>query len=324
MLQGSIIIVSHNSEDCIGSCLEALRGIRDWKIILVDNASSDSTVKIATSVAPDVCLFVNDRNAGFAGALNRAVSVATGDIFVLLNPDAITAPGSLDALVHCLSVKGVGAVGGSLRTADGQPDRGFAVRSFPSLSASVAETLLVNRVWPTNRWNRSYRCLGMDYSRTQQVQQPAGACLAIKREAWQDVGGFDENFFPVWFEDVDFCRRLSDRGWKVLYCAEAIFRHSGGHSVNKLRCDDRQLYWYSNLLRYFQKHHGAIACVVLRVAITLGMLMRSLAVVLGIKPHSTGRREALRAYGAVINHCVIRARWRTKARACSTAANAAH
>src|SRR5260370_1096278 len=95
----------------------------------------------------------------------------------------------------------------------------------------LAEVLLVNRAWPGNPWNVRYRCLDLDYRNTQEVDQPAGACLAVKRKAWDEISGFDEGFFPVWFEDVDFFRRLRDKGWKIVYSPAALFSQSSVFAV---------------------------------------------------------------------------------------------
>ena len=149
----------------------------------------------------------------------------------------------------------------------------------------LAEVLLINRIWPTNPWNRRYRCLDLDYTKVQEVEQPAGACLAIKRRAWEDAGGFDESFFPVWFEDVDFCSRLRDKGWKIVYSPGAVFTHVGGHSVKKLPFRDRQVFWYKNLLRYFRKHHRHWEVSVLRAGIAIGLLLR---VLLALGRRATG------------------------------------
>jgi len=141
-----------------------------------------------------------------------------------------------------------------------------------------------------------YRCLDLNYQNAQEVEQPAGACLAVKRQAWDEVGGFDEGFFPVWFEDVDFCRRLRDRGWKIVYCPDAIFSHAGAHSVSGLAFRDRQSYWYKNLVRYFAKHHTRTQLAILRVGITMGLLLRGLLSLLGFSPSGTSVPEAVEAY----------------------------
>jgi N-acetylglucosaminyl-diphospho-decaprenol L-rhamnosyltransferase len=225
---------------------------------------------------------------------------------VILNPDTKAAAGSLDNLAEGLQTEAfppkalhadtVGAVGGLLVGEDGLPQKGFTVRRFPTLGSMLAEALLLNRMWPGNPWNLSYRCFDLDYQTAQEVDQPAGACLAVKRKAWDEVGGFDETFFPVWFEDVDFCRRLRDKGWKVVYSPGAVFSHLGGHSVNRLRFRDRQSFWYGNLLRYFSKHHGSAQVAGLRAGITVGLLLRALLSLVGFGPSGISASEAVAAY----------------------------
>jgi GT2 family glycosyltransferase len=161
----------------------------------------------------------------------------------------------------------------------------------------ICEVLLVNRLWPENPWNRHYRCLDLDDSKPQFVDQPAGACLAVRREAWDSIGGFDENFYPVWFEDVDFCRRLVDHGWKIAYCPDARFSHVGGHSVSRLPFRDRQVFWYRNMLRYSSKHLGRLRTYVLRVGILGGLALRAGLSLLGFGPRKVKVKEVLAGYG---------------------------
>lgn len=306
MSTASIIVISYNSQDCIESCLRSAETMGDFELVLVDNASTDATVEIARRVAPNIRMLLNQRNIGFAGAVNQAVRTVESGVLVILNPDTIASPASLTKLAEALSNPAVGAAGGLLVHMNGKPDKGFAVRRFPTLGSAVAEVCLLNRIWPNNPLNRSYRCLDLDYTKSQEVDQPAGACLAVKRAAWEQVSGFDEDFFPVWFEDVDFCRRLRDHGWKIVYCPEAVFLHSGGHSVKKVPIRERQAYWYKNLLRYFAKHHSRSEVICLRVAIVAGLLLRSLLCLLGFRPAGIARHEAIRAYSQTAWNCGVR------------------
>ncbi len=162
------------------------------------------------------------------------------------------------------------------------------------LGPLVFEALLVNQLWPGNPVNRRYRCLDADYSQQQEVEQPAGACLAVTRTAWDTLGGFDEQFFPVWFEDVDFCKRLREQGGRIFYCPEARFRHSGAHSVGQLCFRARQIFWYGNMLRYARKHFSDAQVFLLRLAIVGGMFLRSAAAVIGARQRPLG--ETLAAY----------------------------
>ena len=296
MISGSVIIVTYNSSELIAACLAALRAHAGWKVILVDNASADSTVEIAKAASPDICLIRNNENRGFAGAANQGFSSAETGICVLLNPDAIPEPGSLDKLAQALSAEKVGAAGGALTDDRGHVQIGFTVRRFPTLAAFLAELLLINRVWPGNPINRRYRCLDLDYQKLQKVDQPAGACLAVKHRAWHELGGFDESFTPAWFEDVDFCRRLRSNGWQIVYCPQALFRHSGAHSVSRLPFFRRQAFWYANLIRYFCKHHPRWQVRLLRAGVVCGLLLRCLLSLVGLRPSDVSARQALSAY----------------------------
>jgi N-acetylglucosaminyl-diphospho-decaprenol L-rhamnosyltransferase len=305
MAAGSAIVVAYNSASSIEQCLRALRNENGWEHIVIDNASCDDTAVRARRADPQARLVRNSENLGFAAAVNQGARLATGKILLILNPDTTARPGGLAALATALESDAVGAAGGALLRENGEVDRGFTVRRFPTPLFMATEILLLNRFWPSNPLNRAYRCLDMDYSKRQEVEQPAGACLAVKREAWESVGGFDETFFPIWFEDADFCHRLRTQGWKILYCPEAVFAHSGGHSVSQLPLRDRQLLWYGNLLRYFRKHSSRAAVAGLRACIALGMALRSLAALVGAGPEDVKLPEALRAYAAVVRRCVL-------------------
>jgi N-acetylglucosaminyl-diphospho-decaprenol L-rhamnosyltransferase len=298
MLLCSTIIVTYNSGASIGPCLEAL-GREDCEIVVVDNASHDDTVqRVEEFVAwHPVHLVANPKNLGFAAAVNQGVRDSTGDVLLLLNPDAIAEPGAVKALLQCLSATSAVAAGGALLKKDGVPARGFTFRRLPTLADLLCEAMLVNRIWPRNPINRSYRCLDADYSRQQEVEQPAGACLAFTRAAWDSVAGFDERFFPVWFEDVDFSKRLLDNGGKIMYCPEARFRHSGAHSVGQLSFRDKQVFWYSNMMRYARKHFSKRQVKLVRAGIAAGMLLRAIGAVFGARRASLG--ETLAAYRLV-------------------------
>lgn len=297
----SAIIVTYNSAESITQCLQALAA-EDCEIVVVDNASQDETVALVQSfqLQHPVELLRISRNLGFAAGVNHGIKAASGDVFLVLNPDAIAEPGAVTALMECMNSYSAAAAGGALLGASGEPERGFAFRRLPTLNSLLCEVLLVNQIWPSNPVNRRYRCLDADYSKVQQVEQPAGACLGITRKAWDSIGGMDTQFFPVWFEDVDLCKRLIDSGAKIMYCPAARFHHSGAHSVGKLSFAQKQIFWYANMLRYARKYFSPVKVLVLRVGIVKGMLLRSLAMVLGFGPSQVDSHTALKAYRDVI------------------------
>lgn len=299
----SVIVVTYNSGAAIASCLEALTR-EDCEIIVVDNASVDDTVRRVEEFVAwhPVRLLANDTNLGFGAGVNKGAGEATGDVLLILNPDAIAEPGAVAALLRCMETNQADAVGGALLESSGQPARGFAFRRLPTLWALIFEATLANQLWPGNPVNRRYRCLDAEYSQPQEVEQPAGACLAVRRSAWDKVGGFDEQFFPVWFEDVDLCKRLLDHGSRIFYCPQARFVHSGAHSVGQLSFRDKQLFWYGNMLRYARKHFSKGQVLLLRLAILKGMLLRSVAALFGARKAPLG--EALAAYWRVVSQTV--------------------
>jgi len=296
----SVSVVAYNSGEYIESCVRALAS-QQCEIVVVDNASQDNTVSRVKALAGQVPvqLVTISRNLGFAAGVNHGARAAQGKVLLVLNPDAIAQPHAIEAVLSCLQESGAEVVGGALLDASGQPARGFAFRRLPTLGSLLCEVLLVNQIWPRNPVNRHYRCLDADYAKAQEVEQPAGACLAVRREAWERLGGMDVSFFPVWFEDVDFCARLRSAGGKIWYCPAARFRHSGAHSVGTLRFIDKQTFWYSNMLRYVEKHFAAWKVVALRAGVVVGMAMRILAFLLGGKPEGVSVATAMCAYAHV-------------------------
>jgi len=117
----------------------------------------------------------------------------------------------------------------------------------------------------------------------------------FRREAWEKLGGFDERFYPIWFEDVDFCKRLRDCGFRVRYEPRAIAVHRGGHSIRKILLEKRQLYWYRSLLKYAFKHFHWGGSQLLCLVVILGSLQRmAMGIVLQRSFHGVP------AYSAVI------------------------
>jgi N-acetylglucosaminyl-diphospho-decaprenol L-rhamnosyltransferase len=157
------------------------------------------------------------------------------------------------------------------------------------------EALLINRVWPGNPVNWQYRCLDLDYRAASDVEQPAGAFLMIRRDAWEKLAGFDEDFYPLWFEDVDFLKRAKDNLYRIRFVPESVAKHTGGHSIQKILLEFRQFYWYRSLLRYSAKHFPPGAEKLVCLAVIFGSVMRTL---LGISHQRSLKPIAV--YGQVV------------------------
>jgi N-acetylglucosaminyl-diphospho-decaprenol L-rhamnosyltransferase len=264
----SVVVVTHNSEAEIGPCLDALTSAGE--VIVVDNASADGSVEEARR-RPRTNVIANADNRGFAGAVNQGARAAHGRHLLLMNPDAVLAGGG-EALARACERTGIAA--GCLVNPDGTPQAGFTVRRLPTPLTLIFECLGFNRLWPGNPVNRRYRCQEMDIGRSAFVEQPAGAFLMIRRDVFDRVGPFDEQFWPVWYEDVDWCNRAAARGYKIEFVPEAKARHVGAHSVGRLERGRQRLYWYGSLLRYTGKHFGSAAVRAVACSIMLGSLPR--------------------------------------------------
>ncbi len=303
MARVAIVIVTYNSAAEIGGCLDALAGLTDCEIVVVDNASADDTPALVT--ARGVRLIRDGRNAGFAGGVNAGVHATTAPLVLLLNPDAQLVDG-LEALAERCGDPSTGVVGGVLTGDDGRPQTGFMARNLPTPAALIFEVLGINRLWPGNPVNWHYRCLGFNSVSSAgsvsaiRVEQPAGAFLMFPRSVWEKLGGFDERFWPVWFEDVDFCAKVRDAGLKGWLEPQAVAKHSGGHSIRSLSLEKRERYWYGSLLEYAAKHYHPVAIRWVCLAVAAGAVLRVLGVV------ALGSRKAFAVYGGVFSLALSR------------------
>jgi N-acetylglucosaminyl-diphospho-decaprenol L-rhamnosyltransferase len=297
MARVAIVVVTWNSSAEIGGCLAALKGLGDVEVVVVDNASGDRTREEVA--AHRVRLIANSGNAGFAAAVNQGVRATTAPLILLLNPDAHLVSG-MDALATLLETPGTGVVGGMLIGDDGLPQTGFMARNLPTPATLICEVLGINRLWPRNGLNWHYRCLAIDPKTTSLVDQPAGAFLMFSRTAWEMVGGFDERFWPVWFEDVDFCARIKAAGFRVYYHPKGVARHSGAHAICQVSLENRQRYWYGSLLEYAEKHYSSSAFRAACGAVATGAVFRAAAA------YPRAGLKAFAVYGSVIGLALSR------------------
>lgn len=270
MREVGIVIVTYQSEPVIAACLRSVMQT-GAQVLVIDNASADATVAAARVTGARV--IANSGNAGFAGAVNQGVRLLDTPYILLLNPDTVLSTG-IGPLLERLRQPGVGAAGGLLLGADGRPQRGFSVRRFPTPAALIFEILLLNRLWPSNPVNWHYRCYDMSLGEAQTVDQPAGAFLMFSRQAWAQCGGFDEAFFPVWFEDVDFCRRLKNAGYAIWFEPASRAVHHGGHAVESLSFEQSRVYWYRSLVQYAARHFPPAKYRMVCAALVIGSLVR--------------------------------------------------
>jgi GT2 family glycosyltransferase len=274
----SVLIVNWNSRAALARTLGALAAgthAAERETIVVDNASHDGSAEMVRRDFPGVTLVASADNLGFAGGVNLARRHARGRHLMLLNPDAEPAADAVERLSAALDASpGVGAAAGRLVDAAGRPQAGFNVRRLPTLASLTFELLLIARLWPGNPVSSRYYARDLDPDAPADVEQPAAAALMIDAGAFDALGGFDEAFHPAWWEDVDFCRRLLASGRRIRYEPAAVFTHAGGDSLRHLTRSEFLGFYYANLLRYVQKHHGAAAGVFMRAPLAIGRWLR--------------------------------------------------
>ena len=248
-------------------------------MIVVDNSPDERGAEIAR--ARGATVLHDPGNKGFAGGANAGFQEAEragAKTVLLLNPDVRLAS-PVGSLVRLAEEHGIAA--GRLTDANGQTQAGFTIRRFPTATALALELLGVNRLWPGNPWNRRYRYLDRDLSHAGTVEQPAGAFWAVRTDVWRRLGGFDERFYPVWFEDVDFAKRASEVGYKIQYYPDVNAQHLGGHSIGTLTASHRQVYWYDSLIQYAAKHFGPLRYRAVIVAALLSLVPRTVLGIIG-------------------------------------------
>jgi len=272
MSRTGVVVVTYNSAEVIDACLDSCASL---PVVVVDNASHDGTIEHVRSRS-EVQLIANPANLGFAAAVNQGVAALGTEFALLLNPDVcLRTP--VEALAAACAQTGAGAATGTLLNASGSPQRGFNVRRFPTPASLSFEVLGLNRLFPWNPVNRRYRCLDFDYSAGGEIEQPPGAFLMFRRDVWEQLGGFDTQFHPLWFEDVDFTKRARSAGIKIVFVPSVVATHRGGHAVGQLDWATRELYWYASLLKYASKHFRPYALRVLSAAVMLGSVLRAVA-----------------------------------------------
>ena len=271
----SIVIVNWNSGQLLENCVRSLlANAAGCQIIIVDNASADSSLSFADKIGADLSILRNNRNIGFAAGNNLGWRASKGDRILFLNPDTECLPESISRLEQTLvSDPAIWAVGGRLVSPTGKSQMDFNVRSFPTIGSVASEMFFLDEIWPSNPWSHSVH--PDDGGQPVDVDQPAAACLMVSRAALESIGGFDEAFYPAWFEDVDLCRRIRNQGGRIQFQPNARFLHHGGYSLGRISRQDFLESFHTNQIRYFRKHYGPRAASRVRRLILLGLFLRA-------------------------------------------------
>ena len=223
----SAVVVNYNARDHLLECVRSLRAAGVDDVVVADNDSGDGSAWALQGSDPDARLVATGANLGYGTAANRGAALARGDLLLVCNSDVVVEPGAVKALAAALeSAPGTGFVGPRIENLDGTVYP--SPRTFPDLGVALGHAFL-GLVAPRNRFTRRYRMLDLDRTRPAAVDWVSGACFLARREAWDDVGGFDESYF-MYAEDVDLCWRARRAGWAVAFEPEARVVHVQGVS----------------------------------------------------------------------------------------------
>jgi GT2 family glycosyltransferase len=252
-----------------------------FELVVVDQSAELDPTALAPAriVRPE-------RNLGFAGGANFGAREATADLLLFLNPDAIPEAGALAALVDGFARDGDAAgLVPRLVGFDGTPQFAWQLRRLPTPLSLLAHAFFVA---PESSF-------AAEPPAGTAIEQPAAAALALRRAPFAAIGGFDERFFPAWWEDVDLARRLRDSGARLVYFPTAVVRHRLGSSVSEIGYAGFLESYDRNLLRYLEKHHGRLWGALFRLFAFGGALARAAALPIRKPRRAASRAEALAA-----------------------------
>ncbi|MBI3255880.1 MAG: glycosyltransferase family 2 protein [Candidatus Andersenbacteria bacterium] len=258
----SIIIVNYKTAPLTAALVESL--LKDdlpkgTEIIVVDNGSGDESVSFLRSDYPEIMVIDNRENKGLAAGVNAGLAIARGQHYLVLNPDMIALPGAVATLTSFMDGHSdVGMAAGKLISPNGKLQYS-CYRYYKPMTIVYRRTPL-GRTAQGKATIAQFLMKDFDHKEVRDVDWLMGACLMARREVVKKIGGMDEQFF-LYFEDVDWCRRVWEAGWRVTYVPQAMFSHfhqrsSDGNSITKLFTSRPTREHIKSAVKYFWKYRG--------------------------------------------------------------------
>ncbi len=276
----SAIVVNYNAGQLLRECIDSLLNCPlEIEIIVIDNASADDSLATIEGL-PSVNIIRNDSNTGFATACNQGIASASADYLLFLNPDCSFAPGTLSELLKYLRMHdNVGMVGGFLVNSDGTEQSGGR-RAVPTPWRSFVRAFGLSRF--ADRWPKLF----FDFDLHKQplpespieVEAISGACMLVKQEAIRDVGLWDEGYF-LHCEDMDWCMRFRQKGWKILFIPSAKVTHALG-VCGRSRPIFVEWHKHKGMMRFYRKFFQHQYPGILMFLVNLGVWFRFTLIVL--------------------------------------------
>jgi GT2 family glycosyltransferase len=278
----SIIIINWNSKAYLRKCLKSLDGDRNGlsrEILVIDNASHDGSAQMVAEEFPFIRFIQSKLNLGFSGGNNHAAQQAKGNFLLFLNPDTVVEGDALVKLVQTLrQIPDAGIAGARLLNSD-RTLQISCVQSFPTITNQVLNCDLLRQWFPKSElW-----CMTALFNNSFEpapVEAVSGACLMIKRDLFERLGGFDERYF-MYSEDIDLCFKVHQTGCRCYYVPGATVIHHGGGSSQNANNAFPNVMIPESVYRFMRLHRGRLAAGGFRLAIGISALFR-LPVVMAI------------------------------------------
>lgn len=274
-LQLSIIIVNWNTRDITRDCLRSVRehaGGLSYEVIVVDNASSDGSAEMVRAEFPDVRLIANDTNLGFGRANNQAMRVARGRYFLLLNSDTVVCDDAIQRLVNFVANDpAIGIAGCKLLFADRTLQSSCS--RFPSLRVALLEDLMLYKFLPRRLQGELLLGGYWPHDHARDVDAVWGAAMIVRREVFEQTNGFDERIF-MYGEDLEWCMRVRDRGWRIAFTPEAAIIHLNHKSSEQKYGDERIDLCHKRAYEIYRQRAGLAAMLLMMLVKTFGALVR--------------------------------------------------
>ncbi len=267
MISFSIILINYNGSSFLDECLSSLKQLTDShnsEVIIVDNSSIDNSVKIIKDKFPLFKLICSQDNLGFGKANNLAVKAARGKYLLFLNTDTILIERTPKFLWNYLEHnKDVGVISSRIVFQDGSYQ--LSCGRLPNLFIEFFDKIKYSL---DNKCHQTFSSIyDKRYSTIKEVGWVTGACMMMRRDVFEQLGGFDENFF-MYFEDKDICKRVKELGYQVVYYPKTSIIHLLGGSSHGIKKSVNKYYRESQLY-YYQKHLGKFQTAILKLYLRL-------------------------------------------------------
>lgn len=253
-----VCIVSWNAREDLRACLASLPAAcadpAAIETVVADNASADGSPEMVEKEFPGVRLVRLATNTGFSGGNNAALENLNADYAFLLNSDATVEPGGIDRLIAFAdATPGAGLIGPKVVNPDGSLQ--FSCRRWPTFAAGMFRNVYLGRLFPGNRPAADYLMQDFDHASVADVDWLSGCALLIRRACLERIGPLDAKTFFMYCEDMDWCLRARDDGWRVVYFPGTVVTHKIGASSDNAA--DRMIFEHSRSMWRFYKKHRA-------------------------------------------------------------------